>query len=364
MLENPDIGRVFTPLKWSMWLLEQIDALHYWRDGATILDPTFGGGSFIIALLELAKKNDVEVTTNLISRIFGYEINASDKPRLFKHVFDNYHVSLHDENFMTGDVLCSTFQHKFDLLVGNPPWANFSILPKKYKNLWADKYIEYGLVKNRKDVLLGGSRADIATLILKKILDDNIVSGGKSAFFLPLSIFFNSGSNDLFRPYPGSKHGYSVDELWDFADEKIFLGVATRYGAAKITKSSEQKWPVTTHVRDRGDWYEVASTPSDGQNGFWQRHQPGTKSSFYNPQIPVLEGQQPRQGLNTCGANDVLIFTKYNNLFKNIRGELVDIEDDLLMPLMDKSTFSNNISKHRYILVPHNKKTGRPFTEP
>jgi hypothetical protein len=56
MLPEPNIGRVFTPREWSMWLLEEVGAYDAWVNGATICDPNFGGGSFIVALLKLAKK--------------------------------------------------------------------------------------------------------------------------------------------------------------------------------------------------------------------------------------------------------------------------------------------------------------------
>ena len=251
--------------------------------------------------------------------------------------------------------------NRFDAVVGNPPWANFSVLPSAFRKVWGDKYLEYGLVKTRKDVLLGGSRADIATLILKKVIDKNLIDGGAAIFFIPLSIFFNSGSNDLFRPYPGSLHRYAVKEIWDFADEKIFSGIATRYGAARFAKSDKQVWPVLTHVRENGKWVAASSTSSDSRQGFWQRHDAGTSNIMHTPKIRVSEGHQPRQGLNTCGANNILLFTKDGDLYRNGSGDLIDLEEELMFPLIDKSIFSDRNSDERFVLVPHDKISGRPL---
>jgi hypothetical protein len=40
MAEPFQIGRVFTPLPWAMWLIDITGAFQAWREGATVLDPT------------------------------------------------------------------------------------------------------------------------------------------------------------------------------------------------------------------------------------------------------------------------------------------------------------------------------------
>lgn len=362
MVEVPDIGRVFTPLRWAEWLLEESGAYQAWRNGALICDPNFGAGAFIVALLTLAKRDNVDLTSDNMSRIFGYEIDPGDQGKLIQRVYDQFGVELLPENFMSIDVLSTAANQKFDVLVGNPPWANFSNLPAEYKDGWAKQFIEFGLVSNKKNVLLGSSRADICTLVLKKVIDINLYKNGFCAFYIPLSIFFNSGSNDLFRPYPGSKHGYAVTKLWDFADEKIFEGIATRYGATKIEKSVDQCWPVPTDVRAQGQWVRSHSTASDSVQGFWQRHDTGCHELQPITRITAKQGQQPRQGINTCGANDILMFTRAGNEYVNQLGEYVELEDDLLLPLIDKSCFSACEPKQRLILVPHNNVDGKPLT--
>ena len=362
MLVEPDIGRIFTPNKWAKWLLEETGAYQAWLDGGVICDPNFGGGAFIISLLELAKRDGIPVTSKLASRIFGYEIRSGDRENLVRLANDLFGVVLLDQNFVTIDILSPKADLIADIIVGNPPWANFSALPIEYKQKWAKEFLDYGLVSSKKDVLLGASRADICTLITKKVLEKNISSTGMMAIYMPLSIFFNSGSNDLFRPYPNSGHSYAVKEIWDFVEEKIFDGVATRYGAAKFQKGESQKWPVVTHVRNLNGWKLALSTSSDGRQGFWQRHHEDELFLRQQPRISVQEGQQPRQGINTCGANDILIFSPVNGAFENQLGEKIALESDLLLPLVDKSCFSNSDPKGRLILTPHRKADGKPLS--
>lgn len=364
MAATAEIGRVFTPLNWAAWLIDEIGAFTAWCEGATICDPTFGEGAFIEALLVLARRRGVEVSRNLASRLYGVELDARDKAHVLELARARYQVELAGDNFVTGDILSPALNRRFDVLLGNPPWVNFSALPDSHKGLWADSYIDHGLVRSRKDVLLGGSRADLATLILKKVIDRNLAGTGKCGFFIPLSIFFNSGSNDRFRPYPGSPHGYGVKELWDFGDEKIFDGIATRYGAVHIQKALSQAWPVPTHVREDGEWRLWFSTSTDEKQGFWQRHQMEGDAATV-PVVMVDDEQRPRQGINTCGANAIFLLEKRNASFINGLGEITEIEDDLVFPLMDKEAFRASgemCGPRRFILVPHSRHSGKPLS--
>ena len=149
-------------------------------------------------------------------------------------------------------------------------------------------------MRSKKDVLLGASRADLATLIVKKAIDDCLSESGIAAIYLPLSIFFNSGANDFFRPYPESDHKYRVARLWDFGSEEIFDGVTTRYGAALFEKRANQTWPVETLVRQVQEWQRSFSTSSDGLSGHWVRHESAAAGPPKPPAISIAAGQTPR----------------------------------------------------------------------
>lgn len=360
---EPNIGRVFTPLSWAQWLICESGAYAAWENGATVLDPTAGRGVFLESFIATAVSRGRALKPSDIDRLHAIEIVEADKKLFLARISQIYDIDFPADNFVTADFLTFSTPIKFDVLAGNPPWVNFADLPPHLKGEWGPLYLATGLVKNRKDVLLGGSRADVATLVLKKALDEALAQRGFAAFFLPLSIFFNGGANDLFRPYPGSHHNYRVTSLWDFAGEDIFNGISTRYGAAKFEAGKSQLWPVRTFVRRGDSWADVFSTASDYRSGHWLRHHSIRLGESQKPTISITEYQRPRQGINTCGANDVFIFDRRGDDFVSASGEVIRLEPELMFPLMIPALFGNSRrpSRERWILVPHDRRTGRPL---
>jgi methylase of polypeptide subunit release factors len=365
MADTFQIGRVFTPLPWAMWLIETTGAFRAWLAGATVLDPTCGDGVFLEAFIALARRDGASITRDALARLHGVEIVPADKARALERIRTRHGAQLAGRNIRTADFITASVPRRYDILVGNPPWINFTDLPAGLKAKWGPEYIRRRLVSDKRDVLLGGSRADLAALILKKALDDLLSDAGQAAFFIPLSIFFNSGANDRFRPFPSSAHSYRVVRLWDFGREAVFDGVATRYGAALFDRQGPQAWPVETHVRDDGNWTQAYSTASDHRDGTWHRHRTPDADRGAPPAVAISPSQKPRQGVNTCGANDVFIFERDGGRLRNGLGEECTLEEELLFPLMNAASFgrprSGRAFRQRWILLPHDAQTGRPL---
>ncbi len=271
-------------------------------------------------------------------------------------------MKLADDCVTTADFITTEIPYRHDVIVGNPPWINFTDLPRDLRAKWGPAYIRHQLVTDKREVLLGASRADVASLVVKKALDDVLADGGRAAFFIPLSIFFNSGANDRFRPFPCSAHAYRVVRLWDFGDEPVFEGVSTRYGAALFDRQGSQAWPVETDVRHNGMWTRSYSAASDGRSGAWRRRETAEMGGAGTPAIAIRPSQKPRQGVNTCGANDVLIFERRGDRFRNGLGDECELEEELLFPLIDAGNFGRPArTPPRWILTPHDMRTGRPL---
>jgi hypothetical protein len=363
--DYPAIGRVFTPLSWAKWLVKRSGAYRLWQEGGTVLDPTCGDGAFLEAFIAQCMEEENDVSKDSLSRLFGIEINLEDKASFLGRMQDTYSIDFPHKNFLCCDILNEHANIVVDFVIGNPPWSNFSDLPQFARDQWAKAFIGHGLVNRKKDVLLGKSRADLAALVMKKSIDVNLKPGGKASFFAPLSTLFNDGANNLFRPYPDSEHGYSIVSVWDFEEKNVFNGIATRYGAIDFAKGLKQTWPVKTWVQTKSVWRESLSTSCDLKSGGWVRHEKGS-SAVLAPRIPASADSKPRQGVNTCGANDVFIFKKTDNGLLDSFGNVIDIEEQILFPLMDKSIFDAGIessaSKSKWILIPHDKKTGRTLS--
>lgn len=356
------IGRVFTPLPWAVWLIEATGAFQAWREGATVLDPTCGDGVFLEAFVALARREGITVTPEAAARLHGVEIVAADREQARERMRARWGLDLAADAIRTADFVTADIPRRYGVVVGNPPWVNFGDLPAPLKAAWGPSFVGHGLVKDRSEVLLGMSRADVATLMVKKALDGVLADGGVAAFFLPLSMFFNAGANDRFRPFPASTHGYRVVRLWDFGRERVFAGVSTRFGAALFDRRPPQTWPVETHVRGDGGWTRAYSTAGDRRSGAWLRHEaPAAPAAA--PAIAVGPAQKPRQGVNTCGANRLLVFERLPGGFRNGLGETVDLEEELVFPLMDAGSFGRPFAgPRRFVLLPHDPGTGRPLT--
>lgn len=370
MTQAYHIGRIFTPLRWAIWLVETSGAYQAWRDGATVLDPTCGDGVFLEAFVALARRDGVPLTPQALQRLAGIEIVAADKANAVARIAGRYGVSLAADAITTTDFVTARFQERYDVVVGNPPWINFVDLPADLKAAWAPSFITHRLVTDKREVLLGGSRTDLAALIVKKALDEVLAERGQAAFFMPLSVFFNSGANDRFRPFPSSPHRYRVTRLWDFGREAVFQGVSTRFGAALFDRRGPQAWPVETQVRDNGVWTPAYAAASDRRSGTWHRHATADAVAGPPPTIEISRSQKPRQGVNTCGANDVLIFERDGRGFRNGLGEHWPLEEELLFPLMNPARFPPAgaarppAGRERFILLPHDRATGRPLPWP
>ena len=356
-----NFGAVFTPSKWANKLVEK----HFfkeWLNGATVLDPTAGEGVFLKAFLNIAKKQGIELTNDRISRLFGIELNQKYVNNFYKSIATEFSIEFPKTNFIQGDIFFQEKEVKADLLIGNPPWVNFSDLEETYKERTKHLYIHFGLVKNPKDLLLGNARTDIATLIVAKVLHSNLNENGKAIFFLPLSIFQNDGANQEFRNYNIRGIDFAVENILDFNGEKIFEDILGRYGVAYFQRDKKQKFPIKYHILKNNKWETHRAKPlfnlTDPLTVFDNAETESRLDNFQKISLPKY--CQPRQGINTCGANDIFFFDTHEILdndrvrLKNRLGDDIIISKKYVFPLTVSTTLkSANPKPEKVILVPH-----------
>jgi hypothetical protein len=368
------LGAIFTPLKWAKWALQETGTFQAWLEGASVLDPTAGNGVFLRAMLELAKEQDISVSSSMLKRLHGIERESAFVEDFFALVKADFGIDFPRENFVCADILLNAPPVQADIIIGNPPWENFTNLPIDYKNLVRPLFYEYGLVASAGDVLLGNSRADIATLVIAKTLVKNLHRGGKAHYFLPLSIFLNDGAHEQFRSYRLREVDFSVQNIYDCNPHHIFDGVATRYGFASFERDRKQQFPIPYFIAEDAGFIKQIAQP------MYQRNAPLTITKTISEaismqgfaKISLPKTAKPRQGANTCGANDVFIFNRYeldteNPIMVkvgNTSNAAIVLPKQFLYPLATKTNF-NEITPipHKWILLPHNTRTGKPLTE-
>ncbi|MBI5022839.1 MAG: SAM-dependent DNA methyltransferase [Candidatus Magasanikbacteria bacterium] len=354
-------GAVFTPSKWADKFVEK----HFfkeWLNGATVLDPTAGEGVFLKSFLNIARKQGIDLNHDKVGRLYGIELNQKYVNNFYKAVATEFSIEFPRANFIQGDIFFQEKEIKADLLVGNPPWVNFSDLEETYKEKIKHLYILFGLVKNQKDLLLGNARTDIATLVIAKALHSNLKENGKAIFFLPLSIFQNDGANQEFRNYNIRGVDFAVEDILDFNGKKIFEDILGRYGVAHFQRDKKQKFPIKYHIFKNDKWETHKAKPlfnlTDPLTVFDNAETEKRLDNFQKISLPKY--CQPRQGINTCGANDIFFFDAHEILddervqLKNKMGDDIIISKKYVFPLTVSTTLSSSNPKpEKIILVPH-----------
>lgn len=349
------IGQVFTPLKWAEWLINKWDIFDAWRDGAYVCDPTAGQGVFALAMLHIARRKGVPITRERLARLTLIERVPSHLEQFRENVKREFEIDFPASRIFCQDVILEPHAGKYDILVGNPPWANFSDLPTAYKELLKPSFVEEGLVPDRRKILLGSSRVDIAALVLKVVLGRLLKKNGTGYFYLPTSLFFGDGAHSGFRNYKaGSTRDFAVDTVYEFTSTKVFEGVGTSYCCAKFRGDTRQSFPVPYFRELDGGWVEHKAFPLKNPTDPW-RVVRGLDELNVGATLDVelSPEQTPRQGVNTCGANSVFIFNQKPSY----------LPEEYLYPLATKELWRQQTAlPHKWILLPYHQQTGKPLT--
>lgn len=348
------VGEVFTPLEWAEWLIKKWEIFDSWIKGASVCDPTAGRGVFALALLRMARSANITITQELLSRLTLIEIKPNYLIYFKDKVRKDFGITYPPQQLLVRDVITDPPNTSYDILVGNPPWANFTELPDKYKEILKPYFVAEGLVPDRRKILLGSSRTDIAALVLKVVLGKLLKKNGVGYFFIPLSLFFGDDAHKGFRNYIANSRNFYVDEVYEFSKTKVFNGIGTAYCAARFLMDQKQKFPVR-YFRQSGDnWLEHQAIPLNVHTDQWRVIENDQNVKFKEAiDIHLSPKQKPRQGVNTCGANDIFIF----------KDQPIDLPNEFIFPLATKDIWRNDKTvPQKWILLPYDKISGKPLS--
>ena len=348
------IGQVFTPLKWAEWLINKWNIFDAWLDGAHICDPTAGQGVFVLAMLHIARNRGIPITVERMSRLTLIEIDPSFLEQFREDIQREFGVDFPSSQIFCQDIITETHTQQYDILIGNPPWANFGDLPTTYKTEIKPYFLQEGLVANTQRTLLGSSRVDIAALVLKVVLGKLLKKKGLGYFYLPTSLFFGDGAHSGFRNYNANIRDFAVDTVYEFASTQVFEGVNTTYCCARFKGDTQQKFPVIYFKELDGKWVEHQALPLKNSDDPWRIVQNLDElKAGATLEIGLTSEQKPRQGVNACGANSVFIFDH----------KPTHLPEEFLYPLATKELWRQNISSpQKWILLPYHRETGKPLT--
>ena len=348
-----EVGQVFTPIKWAEWLIDRWGIFDAWIDGASVCDPTAGQGAFALALFRLARSRGIRVSPELLSRLTLIEVCASHLQAFQHKARRKFAVDFPSSHLLALDVITNPPNTEYDILFGNPPWANFTDLSDSYKEILKLHFVSEGLVPDKKQVLLGSSRTDIAALVLKVVLGKLLRGNGIGCFYLPLSLF-SGDAHRGFRNYIASGRRFAVDEVCEFSSTKVFEGIGTSYCCARFRMDVPHKFPVRYFKEHGGSWIEHRASPLKASDDQWRVLQRGDTADLDSAiKVKLSPDQKPRQGVNTCGANAIFMF----------EDKPAYLPEEFLFPLATKEIWKNrDMVPHKWILLPYDKNTGRPLS--
>ncbi len=360
------IGNVFTPIEWGQFAIAEFDLYSKWMNGATIFDPTMGEGNLLEALVEFGLYEGKRIEELPVSNLFGNELNTKYYKQALKKFREKYRVNM-SKNFTNEDFLL--LENKaFDFVFGNPPWQNFVDLPDEYKEKIKPYFFTYDLIKNSQDLLLGGSRIDFAALIIQRAIKDFLKPGGEAVFFMPLSLLLNDGANQNFRTYSINHVNYSIEKVYDFETLDIFGKISTRYGLAHFKRDQKPSFPIAYLRMENENWVQHVAKPlfaSTDPLSIIGNNEEDLLDDFEPIAIP--KESLPRQGINTCGANELFFFDtcceldEETVLLSNKRVDSVPLPKEFIYPLLTAGEFETSPNQpSKWVLIPYNK-NGKPL---
>lgn len=356
------IGDVFTPLRWGEFAIQTFGLYEKWMNGATVFDPTMGEGNLLEALVRFGLAQGKTIAELPTARLFGNELNTV----YYTHALEKFNTEFGVDmtaNFTNEDFLALPHT-RYDLIFGNPPWQNFVDLPESYKEKIKSHFFKYDLIQRSQHVLLGGSRIDFAALIIQIAIKEFLVENGEAILFMPLSLLLNDGANQYFRTYSIDDVKFAPEKVFDFNNEPVFVGVSTRYGLAQFRRDREAVFPIPYYRLKKGRWPEYLAKPLFHATDPLSIIEISDSASLDNMEpISLHKESSPRQGVNTCGANEIFFFDSYQQVDSKTVAVSNKLQHEILLPrqfvypLATSPDFKRKSTRPvKWVLLPYNKK--------
>lgn len=380
-----ECGAFFTPYWISSELIRHYSIHQKWAEGASVLDPTAGDGSLLEALIRCSIEDRIPITDSMLKRLKGYEREEDFTLSFRKRIKERYGLVLPVNTLECSDFLCVE-PSSYDILLGNPPWLNFSdVKEEDEKERLKNYFVHYGLTVKGKALLLGGARIDLAALMIKKAVQDHLVMAGEAYFFIPLSLMLNEGAHNIFRRgelpaelsdpstelSTGTQSGrekkkteinrFSFEEIRDFSEIQVFPEVNTRCGFITLKKSAQQKSPIPYFTLiEQGKWKDEKARPVGKSGSAYMI----TDNEEQPEIITIKSASRPRQGINTGGRNSLFIFENCELLSDGLcrvhnKSIITILPVDLVFPLLNRKQFKGEMQPEKYIFLPYDMNRGK-----
>lgn len=333
-------------------LAEKVCAHHLNKYGAPdiVIEPTCGLGAFVFAAIRkfpnLSEIHALDINARYTDELkLNLLLDALNTPD--RRLPDIY---IYNDNFFDFDFTSIIEKSKTSNrnlgIIGNPPWVTNSRLGKDNFDNLPTKSNRYGL--KGIEAITGKSNFDISEYITMHLLDLAQFSNGGISFLLKNSVI----RNILIKQHSDYLHVGNIEQCMIDALAEFNVAVdASCFSAGfncvpEITCSikdfytkeriKEFGWIQDSFVADINLYQTVAQYDDDSSHN--------------------ISGHVWRSGIkHDCSA--VLELTQVDGRYLNGYGEIVDIEDDLVFPLLKSSDIQRYSpgSFRKFVLIPQHK---------
>jgi hypothetical protein len=332
---------------------------------------------------------DVEILLDLYNKLLDLERQGKDK--VWVSILRNAFAPI--------------LKGKFDIVVGNPPWVNWENLPEQYREISKGLWIKYGLTKT---ISTGGFKRDLAMLFLARSFDRYLREGGKLGFLITFTVFKTQAGagfrnflaknakihviHDLvtLMPFEGATNRtgaiviekvYDLDKINDGKCNAIAEAQKANIGSVKhviwVGKQVDPDTPLEEVLKTtkRYELVMVPLMPNDPASPWMQ-----VTTNIVYAVRKVLGGSlyyEAHAGVYTSlnqvyfvkivrmAPDGMLIVTNppESGQKKKVKQVEAKVEPDLIYPLIRGEDVDKWYVefKDRYVIVPHNPRTGQPY---
>lgn len=290
-----------------------------------VIEPTCGTGNFIISSLIF----DAD-------KYYGIEINPDYCAECTSTIQDS-RVHIINANIFGFDL--NAMRTDGDVLViGNPPWVNNSTLSSLNSNNLPEKKNFKG-VKGL-DALTGESNFDICEYIILQLIHTFKDTDATIAMLCKTSV-----ARNIFKELKRRAIPFSYCDIITFDASAVF-GISASACLLLIKLSSIDIFPLTCNLYSLDNPRTVCSTIGFRNEQFY------SDLSFSTDDFDGICCFEWRQGVKH-DCSKVMELSSDGNILKNGQGQTVDIENDIIFPLIKSSMFKSPIitAFTKYVIV-------------
>lgn len=323
-----------TNLSLAISICEQIKAQGI--QPQVIIEPTCGQGNFIIAAL---------LTFDSIEDVYGIEIYKpyldvlKGKLQNIEKSLDNINIRLYHENIFDFDFrqITEHINGRVVLAIGNPPWVTNSKLGEIGSDNLPIK-TNFKKVKGL-EAITGKANFDIAEYICIKLIEKFSAENVYFAFLLKNSVI----KNLIYEQKAGKAFLSQIAQYNIDAQREFNVSVSAALLTMRLFGGHERSCQVF-------DFYTKSSLYSFG----WFKDKFVADIDNY-VKTQMIDGISPfvwRSGLKH-DCSKVMELSKRNNQYINGFGKIVDIEEDIIYPLIKSSDVKGEIIKQtrKYVII-------------